>query len=268
MIPWICVTCGTQFSPSDNPPEVCPICQDERQYVGYQGQHWTTLEDMKAKAYKNAFHEHEPNLIGIGTFPEFGIGQRALLVRTPDGNILWDCITYIDDITTDLIRGIGGIKAITISHPHYYSAMVEWANRFDCPIYLHKNDREWVMRPSDRIEFWEGNELQLTSETKLIHVGGHFAGGTVLHWGSGANGKGALLTGDILQVVADRHWVSFMYSYPNAIPLPAREIERIKSILEPLEFERIYGFKFDRIVQEDAKASVIRSADRYIRALH
>ncbi|CAM3871770.1 hypothetical protein [Alicyclobacillus pomorum] len=112
MIPWICVTCGTQFSLSDNPPEVCPICQDERQYVGYQGQHWTTLEDMKAKAYKNAFQAQEPNLIGIVTFPEFGIGQRALLVRTPDGNILWDCITYIDDVTTDLIRGIGGIKRL------------------------------------------------------------------------------------------------------------------------------------------------------------
>ncbi len=73
------------------------------------------------------------------------------------------------------------------------------------------------MRPSDRIVFWEGNERQLTSETKLIHVGGHFAGGTVLHWSRGANGKGALLTGDILQVVADRDWVTFMYSYPNAI---------------------------------------------------
>jgi glyoxylase-like metal-dependent hydrolase (beta-lactamase superfamily II) len=267
MIPWICVACGTQFSPSDNPPEVCPICRDERQYVGHQGQHWTTLEDMKSKAYKNAYHEHEPNLFGIGTFPEFGIGQRALLVRTPDGNILWDCITYIDDITTDLIRGIGGIKAIAISHPHYYSSMVEWAERFNCPIYLHKNDRDWVMCPSDRIEFWEGNELHLTSETKLIHVGGHFEGGTVLHWSSGTNEKGALLTGDILQVVADRHWVSFMYSYPNAIPLPAREIERIKSTLESLEFDRIYGFQFDRIVLEDAKASVMRSADRYIRAL-
>jgi hypothetical protein len=264
---WICVTCGTQFSPSDTPPKSCPICSEERQYVGYQGQKWTTLDEMKAKAYKNAYQQYEPNLIGIGTFPEFGIGQRALLIRTPEGNILWDCITYIDDITTDIIRGLGGVKAIAISHPHYYSAMVEWAHRFDCPIYLHQNDREWVMRPSDRIQFWNGEELPLTSETKLIHVGGHFAGGTVLHWRNGANGRGVLLAGDIVQVVTDRKWVSFMYSYPNVIPLPVREIERIKSKLEPIEFERLYGFTFDRVVNQDAKECVMRSAERYIRAL-
>src|SRR6266849_11193792 len=49
----------------------------------------------------------------------------------------------------------------------------------------------------------------------LVHCGGHFEGGTVLHWPGGANGKGALLTGDLITVVQDRRYVSFMRSYPN-----------------------------------------------------
>ncbi|MBV8769958.1 MAG: MBL fold metallo-hydrolase, partial [Hyphomicrobiales bacterium] len=41
---FICVTCGTQFSPTEAPPSLCPICTDDRQFVGWEGQAWTTLE--------------------------------------------------------------------------------------------------------------------------------------------------------------------------------------------------------------------------------
>ena len=47
----------------------------------------------------------------------------------------------------------------------------------------------------------------------------------MLHWAGGADGRGALLSGDIVQVVPDRRYVSFMYSYPNLIPLPAAAVE-------------------------------------------
>ena len=56
--------------------------------------------------------------------PAFGIGQRALLVRTREGNILWDCVSLIDSDTVALIKALGGIYAIAISHPHYYTSMV------------------------------------------------------------------------------------------------------------------------------------------------
>jgi hypothetical protein len=101
----------------------------------------------------------------------------------------------------------------------------------------------------------------------LVHLGGHFAGGTVLHWAQGADDKGALLSGDIIQVVADHRWVGFMYSCPNLIPLPAAEVARIRDTIGPWRFERIYGAWFDRITPEDGHAPVMRSADRYIRAL-
>ena len=143
---FICTTCGTQYAPSEKPPAACPICDDERQYVTPAGQSWTTLDTL-AKRNMNAWRELEPNLISIMTFPPFGIGQRAQLLRTPHGNILWDCIALIDRATIEMINAMGGIKAIAISHPHYYTTMVEWSEAFGgVPIHLHEADRKWIMR--------------------------------------------------------------------------------------------------------------------------
>ncbi|HEV2579880.1 MAG TPA: MBL fold metallo-hydrolase [Ktedonobacteraceae bacterium] len=264
---WICKTCGTQYPPSEQPPEACPICSDERQYVGYEGQQWTTLAQMQNDGFRNEFKEHEPGLTGIGTIPSFAIGERALLVQSAQGNVLWDCMSLIDHETVAGIERLGGLTAIAISHPHYYSTMVEWADRFDVPIYLHEADREWVMRPNERITFWWGETYRLSDNLTLLRLGGHFPGGTVLHWKQGAGGKGALLSGDIIQVVADRRWVSFMYSYPNLIPLPATEVQRIRDTIAPYQFERLYGAWFERVVTHDAHDAVLRSAERYIRAL-
>jgi hypothetical protein len=88
-----------------------------------------------------------------------------------------------------------------------------------------------------------------------------------LHWASGAESQGLLLSGDIIQVVADRRWVSFMYSYPNLIPLPAAEVARMRDVVTRYNFEKLYGAWFATIVGRDAKNAVLRSADRYIHAL-
>lgn len=263
---YICITCGTQFAESSKEPENCPICEDERQYVGHQGQKWTTLTELK-KDHKNQIEKLEDKLYGIGTETKFGIGQRALLVQSDNGNILWDCISLIDDETLDKINGLGGISVITISHPHYYSSMVEWAIRFDAKIFLHEADKKWIMRPDSRIKFWSGNKLELQNDITLICCGGHFEGGTVCHWTSGAGGSGVLLTGDIIQVVADRKWVSFMYSYPNYIPLSASEVRRITKTVEIYNYDRVYGAFWGTIIPSDAKTRVKLSAKRYINAL-
>src|SRR5581483_5783604 len=264
---WICKTCGTQFAPSEQPPQTCPICCDERQYIGYNGQEWTTLARMQQEGFRNEFREHEPGLIGVGTKPSFAIGERALLMQHPEGNVLWDCMSLIDDETVVEMKRMGGITAIAISHPHYYATMVEWSQRFDAPIYLHEADQQWVMRPSERIHFWSGETYPLRDGVTLIRLGGHFAGGTVLHWRQGTGGQGTLLSGDIIQVVADHRFVSFMYSYPNYLPLPAVTVQRIRDGIAPWQFARLYGAWFDRIVNRDAHEAVMRSAERYIRAL-
>ena len=263
---FICVQCGTQFSKTAQPPTRCPICEDERQYVRHGGQEWTTLKQL-AVDHHNRFAEEAPQLLGIGTEPEFAIGQRALLLQSPGGNLLWDCISLLDDKTIAEVNARGGLRAIAISHPHFYSAMVAWAERFDAQIFLHAQDRQWVMRESPRIQFWERSTFSLWDDLTLINGGGHFEGGTVLHWPAGASGKGALLTGDIITVVEDRRYVSFMRSYPNLIPLGAAAIHHILEMIEPFSFDQIYGGWWKANVASDAKAAVARSAQRYLHAI-
>jgi glyoxylase-like metal-dependent hydrolase (beta-lactamase superfamily II) len=263
---FICQACGTQFPESTEPPQSCAICDDARQYVPPSGQQWTTLEQLR-RGHRNAFQQLEPNLLGIGTTPEFAIGQRALLLRTPTGNFLWDCITLLDDATVEIVRGLGGLRGIAISHPHYYSAMLEWSRAFgDAPIFLHAADREWVMRSGAAVEFWNGERKELAPGLTLLNCGGHFAGGTVLHWAGGASGGGALLSGDILQVTPDG-LVSFMYSYPNLVPLAAGPVQRIANVLEPFAYDRVYGAFWERVIPRNAKAAVAKSVARYLEAI-
>ena len=262
---FICTTCGTQYPPANAPRGGCMICQEERQYVNPLGQSWTTLEQMR-RTHRNAFGQHEPGLIGIGTVPGFAIAQRALLVKTSGGNVLWDCISFIDVATFEIVGALGGVAAIAISHPHYYSSMVEWAQAFGAPVWLHAADRQWVARPDPVVRFWDGETHPIAPGATLIRCGGHFAGGTVLHWANGAGGKGALLSGDIVQVMPDKN-VSFMRSYPDLIPLDATSVQHIANVLEPWAFDPIYGAWWERIISTGGKAALAYSVRRYIDAV-
>ena len=263
---YICKTCGVEFTESESPPARCPICDDPRQYVGWDGQQWTTMAELKSAGYKNEIREEEPGLTGIGITPSFTIGQRALLVQTSEGNILYDCVSYLDDETVQAVKALGGIQGICFSHPHFYDSMVTWSRAFDdAPIYIPEADKEHVMRPDPAIRYWDGKPLELAPGVTLIQCGGHFIGSAVLHWAGGADGKGALFVGDSITVVPDRRFVSFMTSYPNLIPMTAREVGAIVDSVEPFAFDRIYGGWWNRNVMSGAKESVRASAERYIR---
>ncbi|MEA2593782.1 MAG: hypothetical protein QOF01_251 [Thermomicrobiales bacterium] len=260
----ICATCGTQFPPAEKPPEHCPICEDDRQFVHPDGQRWTTLAEMRGQ-FRNRFTELESGLTSIVTEPAFAIGQRAYLVQTARGNLLWETLTQVDEETVAEIARLGGVDAIAISHPHYYAAMGEWSRLFgDVQIYLHADNRPWVMYPSSAVQFWEGETVEVLPGLTVVRCGGHFPGASVLHWPEGAERRGVLLTGDTIQIVRDRRWVTFMYSYPNSIPLDAGAVRRIVAAVEPYAFERLYGaFQDEPVV--DAKDAVRRSGERYIR---
>jgi hypothetical protein len=261
---FICSACGTQYPPSDASPGACLACTDERQFVPTSGQSWTTLEGLR-KAYSNKFRRLARGITTIETTPAFGIGQRAILAHTSSGNVLWDCIALIDDATVDLLNGMGGVSAIAISHPHYYTTMVEWSHALGgVPIYLHAADREWVMRADPAVQFWEGDTKTIGPNLTLIRLGGHFDGGTVLHWADWSEGRGVVLSGDILQVVPSGH-VSFMWSYPNLIPLSAAKVERMAKILEPFAFDAVYGaFSGRNQIDANGKQVVAASVARYI----
>lgn len=267
---FLCTTCGTQYPPSDTPPLLCPICEDPRQYVNPAGQSWTS-PDALARGHANAFRLIAPGLFSITTTPAFAIGQRAFLVCRPKGssggNFLWDCLSLLDPATEALLHALGGLSGIAISHPHYYAAMIDWAMTFQCPIHLHAADRSWVMRPDPAIRFWDGPSLSVAPGLKLICCGGHFAGGTVLHWAEGAGGKGALLSGDILQVLPDRRHVSFMRSFPNHWPVSVPAVRRIQAACADVPFDAIYGAFASREIVTGGRAALEASAARYLAAI-
>ena len=259
MTGFICETCGTLYPDSAAPPESCPICCDERQYVGGRGQTWVTLADVR-KFHRNAWRRHRPGLYSLESLPAFGIGQRAFLLQTPHGNVLWDCLTLLDDATADLIDSLGGLAAIAISHPHYYTSMALWGARFGCQVLLHAADRAWVMRPDPCLAFWDGETHEILPGLTLIRCGGHYPGGAVLHWNEG---PGVLLCGDILQVTMDRKFVSVLRSYPNMLPVSAPAIDRVAAALDPFAYDAVYGAFTPREILADGKARVALSLQRY-----
>jgi glyoxylase-like metal-dependent hydrolase (beta-lactamase superfamily II) len=261
----ICVTCGTQFAETSAWPDRCLICDEERQYIGLGGQRWTTFADLCSN-YKAMLEAPEPDLLSFAIDGKFGIGQRAFLIRTSRGNLLWDCISLLNDEMKKRIREFGGLAGICISHPHYYTTMVEWSRAFgNAPIYLHQDDAEWVARPDSVVQFWTGETKALDGGLTVIRCGGHFQGASVLHWPEGCERRGALLSGDTIQVCPDRRSVSFMYSYPNYIPLDATRVRRIVSSVESFAFDRIYGAFPHMTIPRAAKDVIARSTERYLR---
>lgn len=260
---FLCRTCGTSYPEAAAPPNACRICEDERQWVPASGQAWTTGQQLAA-GHRNAWQRLERDLFSIQTVPVFAINQRALIVRTPHGNVLWDCIALLDDATRELISALGGLAAIAISHPHYYTTMQDWADAFSAPLYLHAADAQWICRPSDRIVLWAEDEREILPDIRLVRCGGHFAGGTVLHR---AGQGGLLLVGDIVQITPGAHHVSFMWSYPNMLPLSAVEVTDVGRRLARHRFQRMFGAFDGQNIRSEADGIVQQSVARYVERL-
>ena len=258
----VCGTCAVEQPEDATPPAICPICGDERQYVRPSGQRWLTLEQLAAAGHTGHVAEVEPGLQGITVTPSVGIGQRALLVQTPAGNLLWDATGYVDDELAAAVAGVGGVAAVAASHPHMSGVQVEWSRRFgDVPVYVQAADREWLQRDDPVVQLWD-EKAEVLPGVVLHRIGGHFPGSAVAHF-TGADGRGVLLTGDTVAGTPDEHWVSFMRSFPNKVPLSAAVVARVADRVLGLDFDRLYD-NFAGQVLEDAAGWVRRSADRYI----
>jgi len=264
MTAWICATCGNWQADAPTPPRVCVICADDRQWVPKSGQRWTTLAELREQGHRSDVRQLEPGLVGIGTTPPVSIGQRSLLVTTDAGNLLWDLGGYLDDQAVEAVRERGGLVGIAASHPHFYGAVTEWSERLGgVPILLPEADVRWLLRPSPHVRTWTGT-LEVVPGVTLVQCGGHFPGSAVLHWASGAEGRGVLLTGDTVMVTPGQDRVTFLRSAPNRIPLPERMVRRIVDALDPFEYDRIYAGWWDTTLEAGAKAVVHRDADRYV----
>lgn len=257
----ICATCGTQYPPGYL-QNSCLICEDDRQYVPDEGQQWTNRATLSGN-HHSVVREIKPRLYEINLQPKFGIGQRALLVQSAGGNILWDCIPLIDEPLIAFIQQAGGIRAMAISHPHYYSNQAEWSAQFDCPVYLPETEKDFVVYPGDHIRFWKGSGHDFWDGIRVIRIGGHFLGSSVLRV-PGISKQGTLLCGDTFNLSPSRKHFSVMYSYPNKIPLPVREVQRIRTLMASLDFDEVYGFWSYQNLTDSAKSVMLQSLDRYV----
>jgi len=257
----ICTTCGTQYQQTLATNAVCPICLDDRQAVPEKGQSWTNLQEL-SDAYSVIIKKLNPNLYELKIAPSFAIGQRALLVITSGGNILWDCIALINEPTIEFIKSKGGLKAIAFSHPHYYTTMNEWAETFNCPIYIHQKDEQWIFNKGEQVNLWSDTEKELWNGIRLINIGGHFPGSAILLVPF-LSDQGVILCGDTFYISPSKKHAAVMYSYPNRIPLPLQEVQRIKKQMLSLQFDTIHGFYDYQNIYSNAKQIIEYSLDKY-----
>lgn len=263
---WICATCGNHYPDQETPPRECVICSDERQWVPSSGQRWTTAAELASAGHRSDIREVEPGLLGIGADPPVAIGQRALLVQTAEGNLLWDPPGFLDEQGLARIREAGGLRAVTASHPHFYGSIVEWSRAFGAEILLPEADAHWLPRPDPAVRTWSGS-LPVLPGVTLIQCGGHFPGSAVAHWADGAGGAGVLLTGDTIFVTPGENRVTFVWSAPNRLPLPERAVRGVVEAVRPYNFDRIYGGWWQPVLRSGAREILEASASRYIEFL-
>lgn len=297
----ICTACGTQFPTADRTQlTTCFICDDPRQFTPPSGQSFTTLGVLSSSSsdggakYQNNFstYDKDDRITFVYTTPKVGIGQRCALIRTPEGNILWDCITFLDDATVRKINDLGGISAIVISHPHYYSTHLLWARTFNCKVYLAEDDKKWLaQRDGDRQTFLFGLGKDPTmpigkTGATVLKLGGHFPGSLVLlfdgrlliadtlvttpsglgSWEKDASGA-ARMEGHLGRPQGMNSFV-FMWSIPNMIPLPPDEIAAMWKVLEKHEFRSTHGaFMGQDIEDNEIKKRVLESMQIQVRGM-
>lgn len=256
----LCRTCGVESTTP--PPQLCPICADDRQWVPASGQSWTSRTELEAEGHALTIEEREPDLFALRVSPRLGIGQTCYLARTDAGNLLFDVPPYIGAEAVDRVAGLGGIAAIAPSHPHMFGMQHEWSAAFaDAPVFVCEADAGWVQRDSPNIVTYD--DAEPLPGVVLRRTGGHFPGSAVAVW-TGADGIGVMLSGDSIGPVAREGWVTFMRSFPNYLPLSANVVRRIAASVADLDFDRMYG-NFGQQISTGAAEAVRTSAERYAR---
>lgn len=198
----ICLACGTQYDEQNLTS--CRICDDPRQYIPPTGQSFTTLSKLRSDPanYHLTFtpDEQDPSITSIKIDPPgVGIGQRAILISTPHGNILWDLVAYLDEDAVSQINKLGGLSAIVISHPHFYTTWKDWSATFNnVPVYLAEPDKSWLNRSltDANVRFLTERHTPLVPDVTAIICGGHFPGSMCLHTAAGATKVPSLFHAD------------------------------------------------------------------------
>ncbi|KAK5070593.1 hypothetical protein LTR64_000266 [Lithohypha guttulata] len=268
----ICRACGTQYAESSGLTS-CGICDDPRQFVPPGGQKFTTLANLRSEGHHLQFEQDEvdPNIISIRIQPaDIGIGQRALLIRTSHGNILWDLVSYLEEQAVEHINNsFGGLSAIIISHPHFYTTWADWSATFNnIPVYVAAPDQSWLNRcdNDNNIHLLHEKHNTIVPGITAIIAGGHFPGSMALHTTPPHTRVPSLFHADTIHTIPNAHSpdiaspvkhgkghtsYTFMWSIPNMIPLSPDQILGIWWAIKGFEIEATYGFQTVRAKKQD-----------------
>lgn len=271
----ICDNCGTQYT--TKPEGDCSICSDDREFVRASGQEWTTLGELsESRTHSLMVDTEDPRIAFIQCKPAFAIDQTPFLLNTSGGHYIWDCqAPFTPALGTYLSSLEPALKAIVISHPHFFSTSLTWSRALHVPLYVCETDREWYQRrgeigPDDEVKWWTGRR-EIGPGVTVVQCGGHFPGSSVLHWdrslepGDGPK-TGVLLTADTMMVCMDRKGFTFMWSYPNMTPLRPKDAVEVVKAVDEFEFEVASSSWPNTMIRCDAKRLMHMSLERYLDA--
>ncbi|KAF4555989.1 Hypothetical protein D9617_2g059560 [Elsinoe fawcettii] len=271
----ICVACGTQYDVTyEQGRERCKICDDPRQFVPPQGQQWTSLR-LEANKHTNHWvpSSSDPRIYHLYTDPKLGIGERASLLLTPHGAIIWDCFAFLTPPLVEFLLSHHPI-AIVISHPHFYTTHLLWASLLKCPVYLSSEDASWLSRPdpSGQRRFLTEAKTEIIPGVTAIKTGGHFPGSLVLHWDRHLFVADSIMTTPAAYTPEPRPEgmgaYAFMWSIPNMIPLGPDGVGRIWEAVKRVEFSETHGLMMGMdVVHTDVKKWVLEGAKRQVRMM-
>ncbi|ODN76721.1 hypothetical protein L202_05346 [Cryptococcus amylolentus CBS 6039] len=277
----ICKACGTQYS---KPRPDCPICEDPRQYVPVTGQEWTSLAELgSGRKHILQPDEEDARINHIMTEPGFAINQTPFLIQTAEGSYIWDCAAFLSvGLIGHLTALEKPLKAMAISHPHFFATSLTWARALKIPLYICASDQTWFARAEDLedgddVRFWLGEEV-LGPGVKLVQCGGHFPGSCVLHWDrlleppppadnlptNPTPVSGIIFVSDTLMIRPAQTHFSFLWSIPNSIPLRPQYVLGIQKALEGVNFTQATCAWRNLWIRDGAKKALGESAVEYI----
>ncbi|TXT07490.1 hypothetical protein VHUM_03210 [Vanrija humicola] len=276
----VCATCATQY-PAPRRDCTHAKLSGSTDHPQARGATTSSATSRTRASRSSRPSRSSPSLRRVSISPACVKLTPAFLLETFEGSFIWDCSAVLTPpLIAHLTHLRRPLKAMAISHPHFFSTSLTWARALGVPLYINALDKEWYQRResagADEVVFWSGTQ-RLSSTLTLIECGGHFPGSCVLHWDRAAEpltsdadarapDTGLLLVADTVMVQPTQKGITFMWSIPNAIPLHPTDVLHIQNVLREYDYDSVSSTWPDRWVRAGAARIFDESVETYLSA--